>query len=88
MFGVGLSTVYGWIKQGKLRRFEVRRPIGARQWSGRLLQDWVATSPVADFEQRQIAKAGNVAFTTQVGDPAGVVNEGGAQARRRRRRRS
>lgn len=40
-FGRSLNTVYTWKKAGKLRRFELRKPMGSKQWSGRLLQEFV-----------------------------------------------
>lgn len=39
IFGVSRSTIYDWDRQGKLSRFEVRRPLGTRKWSGALLQE-------------------------------------------------
>jgi len=44
IFDCSLQTIYTWSKQGALRRFELRRPIGAKRWSGKLVQDYAAGS--------------------------------------------
>jgi hypothetical protein len=41
VFGIALQTVYDWHKAGKLRKFELRQPMGAKRWSGRLLQEFL-----------------------------------------------
>ena len=41
VFNVAVKTVYGWKQAGKLRRFELAKPMGSRRWSGRLLQAFV-----------------------------------------------
>jgi hypothetical protein len=41
VFGVALNTIYEWKKAGKLRTFELARPMGAKHWSGRLLKDFL-----------------------------------------------
>lgn len=40
-FGKSLNTIYGWHHDGKLRRFELRKPMGSKRWSGRLLQEFL-----------------------------------------------
>jgi hypothetical protein len=41
VFGRSLGTIYDWERDGKLRRFELHRPLGTRKWSGKLLQKYV-----------------------------------------------
>jgi hypothetical protein len=41
VFNVSVKTVYGWHQSGRLRRFELAKPMGSRRWSGRLLQAFV-----------------------------------------------
>ncbi len=53
VFGVALNTVYDWRKQGKLRRFEVKRPIGPRRWSGARVREYVETTTVTEFAARK-----------------------------------
>jgi hypothetical protein len=38
VFHISLGSVYDWHRDGKLRRFELRKPMGSKRWSGRLLQ--------------------------------------------------
>lgn len=38
VFNISRVTVHDWHHNGKLRRFELRKPMGAKRWSGRLLQ--------------------------------------------------
>lgn len=40
-FGKSSKTIHGWHKAGKLRRFELRKPMGTKRWSGRLLQEFL-----------------------------------------------
>jgi len=40
-FGVSLNTIYDWKKAGKLRRFELGKPMGSKRWSGRLVQEFL-----------------------------------------------
>lgn len=40
-FGKSVKTIHGWHKAGKLRRFELRKPMGTKRWSGRLLQEFI-----------------------------------------------
>lgn len=40
-FGVSLNTIYDWKKAGKLRKFELRQPMGAKHWSGRLVSEFL-----------------------------------------------
>lgn len=47
IFGCAIATVYAWQHDGKLRRFELRRPIGTRRWSGKLLQRYVDSEFIA-----------------------------------------
>lgn len=47
IFGRSLNTIYDWKKAGKLRRFELRQPMGAKRWSGRLLQQHLDGSGAA-----------------------------------------
>lgn len=41
VFGVGVKAVYNWAKAGKLRRFELAKPIGSKRWSGKKLQEYL-----------------------------------------------
>ncbi len=41
VFGTSLNTIYDWHKAGKVRRFELRKPMGSKRWSGRLVQDFL-----------------------------------------------
>jgi hypothetical protein len=41
VFGVSLPTIYGYHHSGKLRRFQLAKPIGTRRWSGRLLKEFL-----------------------------------------------
>lgn len=40
-FGKSVKTIHGWHKAGKLRKFELRQPMGTKRWSGRKLQDFL-----------------------------------------------
>lgn len=40
-FGKSLNTIYDWHKSGKLRRFEFRKPMTSKRWSGRLVQTFL-----------------------------------------------
>ena len=40
-FGMSLHAIYDWHKTGKLRRFELRKPMGATRWSGALVLDFL-----------------------------------------------
>jgi len=42
IFQVAVPTIYGYHYDGKLRRFQLSKPIGARRWSGRLVRDFLA----------------------------------------------
>jgi hypothetical protein len=44
VFGKSLKTIYGWRAAGKLRKFELRQPMGSKRWSGRLLQSFLEDS--------------------------------------------
>lgn len=37
-FGKSLNTIYDWHRDGKLRRFELRKPMTSKRWSGKLVQ--------------------------------------------------
>jgi len=54
VFGVGLATVYGYHYAGKLRRFQLAKPIGSRRWSGRLLREFLSGegNALADLRRR------------------------------------
>jgi hypothetical protein len=41
IFQVAVGTIYGYHYAGKLRRFQLAKPIGARRWSGRLVRDFL-----------------------------------------------
>jgi hypothetical protein len=41
VFGRSVKTVHGWHKAGKLRRFDLPKPIGSKRWSGRKLQEFL-----------------------------------------------
>ena len=41
VFGICLQTCYNWIQDGKFKRFEFRRPIGSKKYSGRLVQAYL-----------------------------------------------
>jgi predicted site-specific integrase-resolvase len=41
IFGVSLPTIYGYHHSGKLRRFQLAKPIGTRRWSGRLVKEFL-----------------------------------------------
>jgi hypothetical protein len=40
-FGQSVSTIHRWAKGGKLRKFELRQPMGAKRWSGRKVQEFL-----------------------------------------------
>jgi hypothetical protein len=40
-FGMSLHAIYDWHKHGKIRRFELRKPMGPKRWSGRLVQEFL-----------------------------------------------
>jgi hypothetical protein len=41
IFQVAVGTIYGYHHSGRLRRFQLAKPIGARRWSGRLVRDFL-----------------------------------------------
>jgi hypothetical protein len=41
VFGKSLNTIYDWHRDGRLRRFELRKPMTSRRWSGRLVQEFL-----------------------------------------------
>jgi hypothetical protein len=41
VFDVALPTVYGWMKSGRLRCFQLAKPMGSKRWSGKLLQAYL-----------------------------------------------
>ncbi len=41
IFQVGIGTIYGYHYSGRLRRFQLSKPIGARRWSGKLVRDFL-----------------------------------------------
>jgi hypothetical protein len=41
VFGKSLNTIYDWHKDGRLRRFELRKPMTSKRWSGVLLQQFL-----------------------------------------------
>jgi hypothetical protein len=40
-FGKSLQTIYDWHKAGKLRRFELGKPMTSKKWSGKLIQEFL-----------------------------------------------
>jgi hypothetical protein len=40
-FGKSLNTIYDWHAAGKLRRFELRKPMTSKRWSGKLVQTFL-----------------------------------------------
>lgn len=40
-FGKSLNTIYDWHKAGRIRRFELSKPMTSKRWSGRLVQDFL-----------------------------------------------
>ena len=53
LFGVSIPTIYRWADEGKLRRFEVRRPLGSKKWSGALLDEFRRGrgNPIVDLKR-------------------------------------
>ncbi len=41
IFGKSLKTIYDWHRDGRLRRFELRKPMTSKRWSGRLVQEFL-----------------------------------------------
>jgi hypothetical protein len=54
IFGTSLDTIYDYHHGGKLRRFQLAKPIGSRRWSGRLVRDFLNGdgSPIAMLRTR------------------------------------
>jgi hypothetical protein len=58
-FGKSIKTIYGWKQNGMLRRFELRKPMGSKRWSGRLLQAFLDEdgTPTSSRQPRRFAEA-------------------------------
>jgi len=41
IFQVSPGAIYGYHYAGRLRRFQLAKPIGARRWSGTLVRDFL-----------------------------------------------
>jgi len=50
-FGKSLNTIYDWHHGGKLRRFELRKPMGSKRWSGRLVQEFLDGATLGALRQ-------------------------------------
>lgn len=52
IFGKSFKTIHQWHKYGRLRRFELRKPMTSKRWSGRLVQDFLDGSGLAHTSLR------------------------------------
>jgi hypothetical protein len=54
-FGKSLNTIYRWDQDGRLRRFELRKPMTSKRWSGRLVHEFLDGGGAAQAALRKIA---------------------------------
>jgi hypothetical protein len=50
-FGVTVNCIYNWKKDGRLRKFDLRQPMGSRRWSGARVTAFLEA-------ERQVSHAG------------------------------
>jgi hypothetical protein len=54
-FGKSLQTMYDWHRDGRLRRFELPKPMTSRRWSGKLIMRFLEESRHGAVALRQVS---------------------------------